>query len=64
MSHYTRLITFEHKNIRCFCPQGKSIFFIALKLNRSKSTISRELKRNSFNDEYWFDQALMVYSMR
>lgn len=64
MSNYTHLTTFERENILYFRAQGKSISFIALKLNRSKSTISRELKRNSFNGDYWPDQAQKVYSAR
>lgn len=64
MSHYTHLTIFERENILYFRAQGKSISFIALKLNRSKSTISRELKRNSFNGDYWPDQAQKVYSAR
>lgn len=64
MSHYTHLTTFERENILYFRAQGKSISFIALKLNRSKSTISRELKRNSFNGDYWPDQAQKAYSAR
>lgn len=64
MSHYTHLTTFERENILYFRAKGKSISFIANKLGRSTSTISRELKRNSFNGEYWPDQAEKAYSIR
>lgn len=52
MSHYTHLTTFERENILYFRAKGKPISFIANKLGRNTSTISRELKRNSFNGEY------------
>ena len=64
MSHYTHLTTFERENILYFRAKGKSISFIANKLGRNTSTISRELKRKSFNGEYWPDQAEKAYSIR
>lgn len=64
MSHYTHLTISEREMILSFRIQGKSISFIARKLNRSKSTISRELKRNSFNDEYWPSKAQASYHSR
>lgn len=64
MSHYTHLTTFEREKILYFCAKGESVSFIARTLHRSKSTISRELKRNSFNGEYWPDQAQSAYASR
>ena len=64
MSHYTHLTIFEREKILYFRARGKSISFIARNLHRSKSTISRELKRNSFHGEYWPDQAQSAYASR
>ena len=49
MSHYTHLTITEREDIMILHKAGHSIGYIASVLNRSKSTISRELKRNSFN---------------
>ena len=49
MSHYTHLTITEREDIMILHKAGHSITYIASRLNRSKSTISRELKRNSFN---------------
>ena len=46
MSHYHHLTISEREKILSFLSQGKSLSFIASALGRSKSTISRELKRN------------------
>ncbi|AUJ23242.1 hypothetical protein A21D_00127 [Virgibacillus dokdonensis] len=43
---YKHLTTFERARIETLKDQGISIRTIAKKLNRSPSTISRELKRN------------------
>ena len=47
MCHYTPLTPFEQEKILFFLADGKSITEIAHLLNRSKSTISRELRRNA-----------------
>ena len=47
MCHYTHLTPFEREKILFFRADGKSITEIAHLLNRSKSTISRELRRNA-----------------
>ena len=49
MSHYTHLSITERADIMILHKAGHFITYIASRLNRSKSTISRELKRNSFN---------------
>ena len=46
MCHYTHLTPFEREKILFFLAEGKSITEIAHLLNRSKSTISREFRRN------------------
>ena len=47
MCHYTHLTPFEREKILFFLAEGKSVTEIANLLNRSKSTISRELRRNA-----------------
>ena len=47
MCHYTHLTPFEREKILFFLAVGKSITEIAHLLSRSKSTISRELRRNA-----------------
>ena len=47
MCHYTHLTPFEREKILFFLAEGKSITEIAHLLNRSNSTISRELRRNA-----------------
>lgn len=47
MCHYTHLTPFEREKILFFLAGGKSITEIAPLLKRSKSTISRELRRNA-----------------
>ncbi len=46
MCHYQHLSTTERENLLELLARGKSIRAIARELNRSASTISRELKRN------------------
>ena len=46
MSHYTHFTTDEREKILFYLAQSKSFGFIAKKLSRSKSSISREIKRN------------------
>ena len=47
MCHYTHLTPFEREKILFFLAEGKSITEIAHLLKRSKSTISREFRRNA-----------------
>lgn len=47
MCHYTHLTPFEREKILFFLAEGKSVTEIAHLLKRSKSTISRELRRNA-----------------
>ena len=47
MCHYAHLTPFEREKILFFLAEGKSITEIAHLLNWSKSTISRELRRNA-----------------
>ena len=47
MSHYTHLTPFEQEKILFFLAEGNSITEIAHLLNRSKSTISHEFRRNA-----------------
>lgn len=47
MCHYTHLTPFEREKILFFLAEGKSITEITHLLKRSKSTISRELRRNA-----------------
>ena len=47
MCHYTHLTPFEREKILFFLAEGKSITEIAHLLKRSKSIISRELRRNA-----------------
>ena len=47
MCHYAHLTPFEREKILFFLAEGTSITEIAHLLKRSKSTISRELRRNA-----------------
>ena len=46
MNHYSHLTTFERECIFSGLAKDKSITEIALDIKRSKSTVSREIKRN------------------
>lgn len=50
MNHYTHLTIEEREKTRVLLERGLSIGAIGLALNRSKSTISREIARNSYKD--------------
>ena len=52
MQYYNRLSLEERENINHYLKLGMSITKIAECLNRSKSTISREIKRGSLNNSY------------
>lgn len=52
MCHYNHLTLIEREKIMYFRAQNYSVTAIARELHRSKSTISRELKRNSSEGFY------------
>ena len=52
MQYYNRLSIEERENINHYLELGMNITKIAEYLNRSKSTISREIKRGSINNNY------------
>ena len=52
MQYYNRLSLEERENINHYLKLGTSITKIAEHLNRSKSTISREIKRGTTNNNY------------
>ena len=52
MNHYNHLTLIEREKILFYHAQGKNLTFISKQLGRHKSTISREIRRNSNNDEY------------
>ena len=52
MQYYNRLSLEERKKIGHYLELGASLTKIAKYLNRSKSTISREIKRGKINDIY------------
>lgn len=61
---YQHLTTFERARIETLYDQGKSIRTIAKKIERSPSTISRELKRNSQDGSYQSEHAHQNYAQR
>lgn len=62
MCHYKHLSTKERECLLILRKIGKTITEIAKELNRSKSTISRELKRNSNEGEYSAYAAAAAYA--
>ena len=53
MSQYHHFTMFEREKILFFRTQNnKSIRFIAKELGRSPSSVSREIRRNSVNNDY------------
>ena len=52
MGHYKHLSTIEREIILCGITKGLSISKISNVLGRNKSTISRELKRNTCMESY------------
>ena len=64
MCHYKHLSTKERESLLVLRKIGKTITEIAKELNRSKSTISRELKRNSTEGEYSAYAAAAAYAER
>ena len=69
MCHYKHLTPFERERILFFLIRGESITKIARLLNRSKSTISREIHRNTASADssmpyYLPFKAQMLYVQR
>jgi len=64
MSHYTHLTIGEREKAMVLLAQGKSQTAIAKELKRSKSTVSRELKRNSKAEGYSAGEAQKHYTSR
>lgn len=64
MSHYNHLTTKERCCIVHFKKLGWSITKIANELGRNKSTISRELKRNTIDNSYNVSKAEQLYENR
>lgn len=64
MSQYKHLTLYEREKIHFFCAKGYSQAKIAAELGRSKSTVSRELRRNSPEGEYLPARAQEQYSQR
>ena len=64
MSLYNHLTINEREKILFFYAKGYSISKIAKEINRNKSTISRELRRNKINNEYSPSNAQNLYINR
>lgn len=64
MNHYNHLTIEEREMILSYFAKGISICKISKILNRNKSTISRELKRNVFNEQYSPSKAQAAYFKR
>lgn len=65
ISHYTHLTIDDREKVRIIIERGKSIRAIALELNRSPSTVSREFKRNLYaNGTYAAHHAEKMYRKR
>jgi IS30 family transposase len=65
MNRYTHFTIEEREKARCLIEQGSSIRAIARILGRSPSSMSRELKRNSYkNGEYAAHHAQKLYRKR
>lgn len=64
MSHYKHLTLSEREMLLYFLTKGFSLTAIAGKLGRNKSTISRELKRNTGKSMYLPVEAQEKYHQR
>lgn len=64
MRHYTHLTARERETIMCLARSGETVTAIAVEIGRSKSTVSRELARNSTGDGYSALAASEKYSER
>ncbi len=64
MSHYKHLTPEEREKILILYTQEYSISSIAKRINRNKSTVSRELSRNAVNGVYSAVSAQVAYEKR
>ena len=64
MRHYHHFSIKERESLLILKKSGKTITEIAQELNRSKSTISRELRRNSVQETYSACDAEELYHVR
>lgn len=64
MNHYNHFTLKEREIIKHYLDIGKNQSEIAILLRRNKSSISRELKRNSLNGEYFPCDAHSLYRHR
>lgn len=64
MRHYTHLTAREREVIMCLARSGETVTAIAVEVGRNKSTVSRELARNSTSDGYSALTASEKYSER
>ncbi len=61
---YTHLTPFERGQIQALRTEGKSLTWIADRLGRNKTTVSRELRRNSTMNVYDAQRAQEQYQVR
>lgn len=64
MSHYKHITPAEREKILVLRTQNHSITYIADSIGRDKSTISRELARNTIDGEYSAVAAQVAYCNR
>lgn len=64
MNHYKHFTLKEREMIKHYLDIGKNQTEISMLLNRNKSSISRELKRNNINGEYFPCEAQYSYVQR
>ena len=64
MNHYKHFTLKEREMIKHYLDIGKNQTEIAMLLNRNKSSISRELKRNNIDEEYFPCEAQYSYIQR
>ena len=64
MNHYTHFTLKKREMLKHFIDIGKNQTEISILLGKNKSSISREIKRNSQNGEYIPDVALDRYKNR
>ena len=64
MNHYTHFTLKERELLKHFLDIGKNQTEISALLGRNKSSISREIKRNSQNGEYILCEAHEIYKKR
>ena len=61
MNHYTHITLKERELLKHFLDIGKNQTEISILLERNKSSISREIKRNSQNGEYIPGETHAIY---